>query len=232
MKILDKYKDYYDFLSHTIDSDDTIFFDRRGSTLFYPISINIDDSMTEKDIIKFATYDMSFDRKCILGLYSGYSLFLFEVKTLPSEDENDPHRFQLENSDRYMTYSISYIGSRKNYERDIHEPILEFYSLTDNSPFNVRYKKGYKSPNFVTSNLKNAKVRRIWDTYETKEYSVPILKDTFIAKFIHPEDIYYSIEEFISSKKNDIDTESKGLTDKEKVINHGFDTKSSFRNVK
>jgi hypothetical protein len=84
----------------------------------------------------------------------------------------------------------------------------------------------------VTSNLKNAKVRRIWDTYETKEYSVPILKDTFIAKFIHPEDIYYSIEEFISSKKNDIDTESKGLTDKEKVINHGFDTKSSFRNVK
>ena len=238
MKILDKYKDYYDFLSHSSEADDSVFFDRRGSLLFYPMSSSESyGQATEKDIVKKAV-NLGYDTAgIIIGLYAGYSLYLFKVHLILSTDISDPRLIALNdyNSQNY-TYSIEYLGSRKNYERSHSDPILQFYRFTDNCSMMTKYSKHYKQPDFMTANLNNLNAKDIFKREspfdsEKYKYRVPILKDTFISKFVHPEDIYYSIEEFISSKKNDIDVESKGLTDKEKAINHGFDAKTSFRNM-
>ena len=58
-----------------------------------------------------------------------------------------------------------------------------------------------------------------------------ILKNIGIPSLIPPEQIYYGMETYLFSLKNDKNCESKGLTDSEKIVNHGFDKKTSFRNM-
>ena len=58
-----------------------------------------------------------------------------------------------------------------------------------------------------------------------------ILKNIGIPAMIPPEQIYYSMETYLFSLKNDRNCESTGLTDCEKIVNHGFNKKTSFRNM-
>jgi hypothetical protein len=54
-----------------------------------------------------------------------------------------------------------------------------------------------------------------------------ILKETKLPSILNAEDIYNAIEEWLSHKKDDVVHDS--MTDKEKIVSHGFDTKESFR---
>lgn len=95
--------------------------------------------------------------------------------------------------------------------------------------------------NFVTSISKIIKepVFSITSiTYEKKdewqfciESNVPILKDYGIASIIPAEQIYQELAYFVSNKmvtSPDLLVKSN-LTDKEKILQHGFDIKESFR---
>lgn len=60
--------------------------------------------------------------------------------------------------------------------------------------------------------------------------SIPILAPSGMAGLIDPMEIYLSFEEYFSTEKSKLErTESTGLTDIDRIINHGFDIKSSFR---
>jgi hypothetical protein len=59
----------------------------------------------------------------------------------------------------------------------------------------------------------------------------PILRNLEIQHIIPPLEIYTDIEYYIASRKDEQDVESKGITDVEKAINHGFDKKTSFRKM-
>ena len=59
---------------------------------------------------------------------------------------------------------------------------------------------------------------------------VPILKNIGIAAEVPAEKIFIAFEEYFMMQKSNMErTESVGLTDVEKVTNHGFDAKTSFR---
>lgn len=63
-----------------------------------------------------------------------------------------------------------------------------------------------------------------------KEKTIPLLIASGYKDCIDPLDIYNSFEEYFSLEMSSTErTESVGLTDKEKITNHGFDVKSSFR---
>ena len=69
-------------------------------------------------------------------------------------------------------------------------------------------------------------------TYEDLkiEKHIPLLKACGIAGCIDPLKIFLSIEEYFSLEKTSSErTESVGLTDQDKIGNHGFDTRTSFR---
>ena len=57
----------------------------------------------------------------------------------------------------------------------------------------------------------------------------PILDATHIPSFIPAMDIWVELNNYISSKYNDKTIEIKN-SDTDKLINHGFDKVSSFRN--
>lgn len=62
------------------------------------------------------------------------------------------------------------------------------------------------------------------------EKHIPLLKSSGIPKVVDPLNIYLAIEEYFSAEKTSSErTESVGITDKEKIENHGFDVSSSFR---
>jgi len=61
---------------------------------------------------------------------------------------------------------------------------------------------------------------------ENLDAGYPYIEDLM---YIHV-DIYLAFEEYFATQiTNNERTESTGLTDKEKIENHGFDTKVSFR---
>ena len=55
----------------------------------------------------------------------------------------------------------------------------------------------------------------------------PLLRDTGIPALIPPFEIYKNLEMYISSLKTEKTVDI--ATNDEKIINHGFDMKSSFR---
>ena len=62
------------------------------------------------------------------------------------------------------------------------------------------------------------------------EKHIPLLKACGIAAGIDSLEIYLAFEEFFSLEKSSLErTASIGLTDLEKIGNHGFDVKTSFR---
>ena len=62
------------------------------------------------------------------------------------------------------------------------------------------------------------------------EKHIPLLKASGFAGCIDPLDVYLALEEYFSLEKSDMErTESVGITDEDKIGNHGFDLKTSFR---
>lgn len=68
------------------------------------------------------------------------------------------------------------------------------------------------------------------DGGEEIEKHIPLLKASGINQVVDQLDIYLAFEEYFSLEKTASEcTESVGLTNDEKVENHGFDLKTSFR---
>lgn len=67
------------------------------------------------------------------------------------------------------------------------------------------------------------------DNAKTEKH-IPLLKACGIAGCVDPLEIYLAFEKYFSMEKTASErTESVGLTDQEKISNHGFDLKQSFR---
>ena len=68
------------------------------------------------------------------------------------------------------------------------------------------------------------------DGGEEIEKHIPLLKASGINQVVESLDIYLAFEEYFSLEKTASErTESVGLSDNEKVENHGFNLKTSFR---
>jgi hypothetical protein len=60
-----------------------------------------------------------------------------------------------------------------------------------------------------------------------------IINETGLASVIDPKEIYLALDEYFSSLITDREKrESVGITNNEKIVNHGFDKKTSFRSIK
>ena len=69
------------------------------------------------------------------------------------------------------------------------------------------------------------------NTYDYKRIeTIPLLKACGIANLIDADTMYYAIDEYFSLMKTASETTTaEGTTNKDKIVNHGFDTKTSFR---
>ena len=207
MQILDKNKDFYDFYQN-IYIDKTYTFDRRKSVYFHKEDWNEIFYNSERNYIYYV-------------LQVGYSRYLYKITYLGVSTGWIIH---LDN------YKVELVKYWKNYDNlvDFEFGIaeeLESYGYKNNSS---RYEKQN------IDSLYNTELKKTYLYYSRlKDRSYPILYESGIASCTDSHQLYMDIEEWLSAQKErELRTESKDITDKQKIVNHGFDTRESFRKIK
>ena len=234
MRIIDKLTDFYDFYQ---DPTDTIVFDRRGSFI-------IDKEDFGQRLYNFGYFgrNRKHDDYRLLLLQCGCDFWFIFATIEEHKSTNifeDPKiTYELELLKHWKNYnkarkllnfqmiSFSYKYKYKNYDRHksfaehIHANLDVFIDAIDHNDFEAEY-------DFSTT------IRYI-DNKDTKVVGkYPILRACGIGTIVDPLDIFTAIEEYFSMEKTSSETtEPKGATNDDKIIMHGFDTKSSFRNKK
>lgn len=200
MRIIDKNKDFYDYFQ---DYDSDIVFDRRGSHI-----------LTNEELNTWVLWSRhKADDKYFL-LQIGYTNWLILAK---------PTKI---NQDAYGSYTV------ENFSLELIEMWTDYNKSID---FKFGEIKTHYSIEYIMSkkfNHKNALIDDIkLGNFEYKnnftENSPIILNKTKLSSILNAQDVYLAIEEWLSHKKDDVVHDS--MTDKEKIVSHGFDTKESFR---
>lgn len=233
MRIIDKNTDFYDFYQN-IYRDNNLTFDRTDSFI-----------LSKEDLSKAFYYDdymyshLRKDRKrfSFILLQVGHTFWLLMSEILEVDTYDNPTKYNLELLTKWKNYDIPRqkialniirfpyrIVSSYNTKEKIYEKIPTIMQAVNNNEYEVyrdlcqyRFYRGDWNCNGSTQ-------------YEIRH--IPILKESGLASHIDPLDIYLAFEEFFSLEKTDSERrESKGLTDREKVENHGFDKRTSFRNM-
>lgn len=230
MRIIDKQKDFYDFYQGMY-RDDSIVFDRTDSF-----------ELTKKIFCEHLQYGyhrnrfyLGQDRPqeifVLLQVCNTFWLFMVDVTKTTSYDT-------------VKDYTIELITCWKNYNkmsRLIKLDIIEFgFSIYALFKYRVPDKQKLLSKiNDLTRMIDDGDFKIIHtidrhtirkDGGEQIEKHIPLLKSSGMAQCIFPLDIYLAFEEYFSLEKSSKERkESVGLTNNEKVENHGFDLKKSFR---
>jgi len=200
MLIIDKNTDYYDHLGKIYGVDKNIVYDRRGSV-----------ALSEKDLLVIADNSHPFGnpRDSYIIVEIGYTQYLF---------------------------SVSDFKYRKIYSafNDIEEPYAATFKLIKTFKDQKHY--GEASMSLIPVE----KEYRGWRTFNKVPTSYselkkrggpvlnPILKDTSFTSLLSQQDIWVDLSNYISSKYNDKTITIKN-TDVDKLVNHGFDKRTSFR---
>lgn len=207
MRIIDNSWDFYDYLQ---DYNDVIVFDRRKSYLL------------TKELLceKLGHIDRWDSDGTGLLLQCGFRYWAFYVEYTDTDD------FYVHN------YKLRLIGTWTDYDKPHVLMTLSNANFDEDDTVDtirnaIDGKGGYFSEFDITSHRTHISTKNSW---ETKTYDIPILNACGINKLIDPLDIFCAIEEHLSLLKSEAErTDPLGITDKDKVIMHGFDTKTSFR---
>lgn len=225
MRIIDSNKDFYDFYQG-IYRDDTTTFDRRDS---YDLSKKeFASHFYMRERYNKYYYNEEEERTNYVLLQVCNSFWLFKL-----------YITETDNYDKCVDYTLELLDKWKDYnakEELIKLSHVSFYTSFHNMPANKQsiIDKNYKEIRVfnkfaVYTSCKPGKSAAFGDFAVSERY-IPILKNIGLAGLVDPLEIYLAFDEYLSKQitKNER-AESVGITDKEKVINHGFDAKTSFR---
>lgn len=204
MRIIDKNKDFYDYVQYEY-YDDTFTFDRTKSYI-----------MTKKDIIHYLPlYRYTNDTKRYLLMQICHTFWLFELDV------------KLNNNSIPVDYDMSLLQTWTNYNSK-----RELIKLSVIESWHFRHTNNY-SYLIDINDYKEFHVYNCFYIYrgnEKEEKNIPILREIGIASLIDAHDIYNALEMYYSEEKTDSErTEPIGSTNNDKITSHGFDLVSSFR---
>lgn len=215
MRILDKNTDFYDYLQG-IYRDSSITFDRTDSYVLTK-EIVCDRFRYRKDWWNGNGFYF------LLQVCNTFWLFSFNITK--KDLYGSPKDYETAFAATWKDYNKNRVLIKLDYiyiNRDLYRVFKK------NSSVDILI-QAINSNNYVTeASFENYCVcigDRKWE-----DRHIPILKASGFAKYIDPLEIYLSFEEYFSLEKTASErTESVGITDKERIENHGFDIKKSFR---
>lgn len=201
MRIISKYKDFYDFLTGIYGEDPKIVMDRRVFEnkeffSYHPEVIQLficgkiiegfwdgEEFYYGESLSKFGKIEKprSFYFSHTQASDSRYVYFELEGKSLPSKRNRH-------------TINVDIVDDKKNY------------NLKENCPIllnNIYSKDGF--------------------------YKFPILSKMNINSVIKPEEIYQMLVKWYSDRNSELENRPDNRTDVEKLTSKGFDKKDSFR---
>jgi len=238
MRIIDNQKDFYDFYQ-AIYRDDSITFDRTDSFLLTK-EIMCDHLWMARAHCHWR-WNRHYPEHCFMLMQVCNTFWLLLVRIVDSETYNN---------DKPIDYDVYIVTTWKDYDlprKLFRLDIIEFsYDITRKiTEFDL--KRGYqydigeilartgdliKAINHGEYTVLDSINKHVYrkDGGEEIEKHIPLLKASGINMVITQLDIYLAFEEYFSLEKTASErTESIGLSNDEKVENHGFDLTTSFR---
>lgn len=228
MRIIDSQYDYYDYLQNYTDP---IVFDRRGSRV-----------LTKENVCHSLWVYNDRTDKYLLLLHCGATYWLI-LATITErgktywESRETPKNYDLKVLCKWSDYS----KERELISLDvISVPVWKIYSniythevFEETIAKHIDEIKEVIRVNDYNRHTISSTYCKEWDqTVQkyVKQYRPPLLKACGISSAIDPMEIFLAIEEHFSLLKTEAErTEPLGATNDDKIIMHGFDTKTSFR---
>lgn len=234
MKIIDKHKDYYDYIVGLYGLDNKVVYDRRDSVV---IDKNIDKELDYYSILNFRNHgnkNNTFGIKKLMQCFCNKKLSWNDSSPWHSySDDEKAHVFYFALQVGYYKYTFKVIRQIVNGKLDIK------YELYSKDYLRIEYYSD--APIYLISMEVDFLERKPKDdlSYDRRQgvtypkpaiIENPILKNTFISGFISPYDMWNNIYNYLISvsDKKIIDTR----TNDQHIESNGFDKKISFRNVK
>ena len=216
MKILRKSKDYYDYISSGDMVDKTVVYDRRNETI---VPTNLGSFGSLKTGYKIRNTHRSLDQAVYVVLEIGRTRYLFTVYA-----EIDTKGFatilDVQLTDIVKIEKSS--GPIIQLDADADMKIYKYLRMFNISKKSEAYKEALR---------RSLESFKFTDTcYFTHYASEPILKDTWIPRYVSADEVWGNIYEYLSSLKDIVPEDNR--TDVQIAEAHGFDKKTSFRNIK
>ena len=232
MRIIDKNTDFYDYCQNMY-RDNSLTFDRTDSFI-----LSKDDLCGYLHVDK---YTMEGDFEYLL-LQVCNTLWLFLVTIVKINEDRMVEDYTVELLSSWRNYNkphcliqLDVISFGWDIRHKLFTCFIPWYQrLGENEKQKVREKKSILLDAVNTNNYqvenKIDRQRVNIGGNEWVEKHIPLLHSCGLASWIDPLDIYLAFEEYFSQEKTASErSESVGLTDKERIENHGFDVKISFR---
>jgi hypothetical protein len=214
MRIIDNKHDFYDYLQ---DPTDTVVFDRRNSFLLTK------EIMCDK--LYQGVYRYLEENKERYILMQCRATFWLVKAVIQQNDLGRPEN-----------YILTLIASWKNYNKA--NKLLVIESIEPHAWHYCLKEKRKETVDDMIAAIDHNDYRKLatineystWNGNKKTTHEIPILKASGLASVIDPLEMFCSIEEYFSREKTMAETtEPRGITNDDKIIMHGFDTKTSFR---
>ena len=241
MKIIGKNPDFYDYVSYMYN-DETLTFDRTDSYMY--TKDNLKELLKPIEHWGKIKIDKDYRDYNFLLLTIGATKWLIRVEILETIQD---HGFT-----KVKDFKMDVLRSWKDYEHfNTDTPLMTLKRISFGWEVeNLLAKNGWawkhgldhdkiteKADMLVSHiNVNDFKTVPDWVQIQTskdnsgKITDVPILRDSGLAGILDPIEVYNAIEEYFSLNKTLTErADAIGTTDKDKIVNHGFDVKQSFR---
>ncbi|CAD7286443.1 hypothetical protein [Campylobacter suis] len=211
MKIISKFKDFYDHIVAKYGIDERLVYERKCSDIDAKIKLSCEYAQNEA--VEFEIYIGEY---LIYGFKSASHTYTSLDLVLPSKKEP------------FLWRNIKPLKFQNGNE-------LFIYSQDENSRFILRAdrytNKPLKTARNFDEDLANEPILIRYQAEQNGKFTPKIVANPNLSKFgifIDPEFIWQSLVEFLSKQKSQ-DEISRPLSDSVKIQSHGFDKKRSFR---
>jgi len=206
MKIISKFKDYYDYLVGIYGIDEKLVLDRTDFTITSSYS---DDSKVTFYICGLIIDGLYRNNK----FYYGKELEQFAEPREPISRRYFRYGFWKNPNDYYSIKTINIISNKIEYLQLFKKPVIDKLDINEK----------LSCPILILDNING---KEVYKSYKFSKF--PILKDYNFPSVFTAEEIWIKIYNFLSKTRDIPDTQ----TNKEKIIGKGFDYVHSFRNTK
>lgn len=212
MKIISKIRDYYDYLQNYFGIDELVVYDRRKS---FPIDINNYYIGYGLDNIFKKEKDKTYDIKRRLVKRYGIKVPVMEGRFFYFVVESGYYHYFFK-VERYLDDNDNLILEPQLIEK---KKISKDKKLSD-------------CPLSICTDVTYYRYRGTFTVNKQSKNIVenPILKNTYVPKFIDAKEMWNNLYEYISSLRDKEFEDTR--TNEQHIESHGFDKKISFRHRK
>lgn len=224
MKIKSRFKDYYDHVAHQYGGGDPKVVYNREPLLDKSLVLEIESK--DNQVFSALTYFSHFVPFVDYKLVCAAGKLFLTLSHAPFAKPQSP--FELFAEDNFQELHQHWF-SRRRYYRATGLSLSDF--VNKEMPCLVDVAKKVGAPVFSINRVVGLGAGR-WNLFLDK--NIPILEEYGIASVVRPEQMYQDIGYFVANTIKDSPDmmPPTSSTDKEKVLQHGFDVKQSFRHRK